>query len=145
MTDELSNALRALGTGVQSLLNTMQQLCVSLEAARNGKRRAEAEALRLATALSRVKAELDDDGHWITDLNSHKIAVEFAPSTRQAVAAALSEAVVAAGEAAYLQAFERLAELAGAVADSPGNSSPEAWDGLREAVRVWRELAKQRV
>jgi hypothetical protein len=143
VTDELSNALRALGTGVQSLLNTMQQLCVSLEAARNGKRRAEAEALRLATVLSRVKAELDDDGHWITDLNSRKIVVEFSPGTRQA--AVLSEAVVAAGEAAYLQALERLAELARAVADSPGNPSPEALAALREAVRVWRELAKQRV
>jgi len=144
MTDDLTNALRSLGTDVQSLLSTMQQLCASLEAARAGKRRAEAEALRLGTVLSRVKAELEDDGHWITDLNSHKIAVELSPGTRQAVVAALPEAAVAAGEGIYLQALERLAELAGTVADSPdGSPSPEALAALREAVRVWQELAKQ--
>lgn len=144
MTEELTSALKALGTDVQALLATVQQLCASLEAARAGKRRAEAEVLRLAMVLSRVKAELDDDGRWITDLNSRKIAVEFSPSVRQAVTLALSEKTAVGEELSYLQALEHLATLAGIVADSPDEATPEIWDALRKAVGVWRELARRR-
>jgi hypothetical protein len=141
VSDELDEALGTLGADLQSLVSTMQQLCLSLEASRKGKRQAEAEALRLATVLQQVRAELSDDRRWITDLANRKIAVEFSPEVRQALDTVLTATPHANHAAAYTQALERIAEKAHALVEAGTPSDPATLDELRAAVSAWRALA----